>query len=104
MGVWLSEGVSPEVGMGATRVYWTDQRPYTIVEVYSDRCIGVRRCLEHLISDQFSQTYTYSEVADNPTIKVSLRSNGKWVQVGCPMNAGSHFAIGHRRYYYDPNF
>ena len=107
MGVWLSkEGVRPEVGMGATEVFWSDKRPCTIVEVFSDRCIMVRRCAVSKTpgSEPYDQQWDIREVPSNPLFKVTLRNNGRWVVVGKSKDSGSYFYIGERRMYYDYSF
>jgi hypothetical protein len=97
---------TPEVGMGATRVYWSDQRPYTIVQVYSNRCIDVRQCSAIGVNDgqDYGQNWDITEVESNPLITVSLRKNGRWHQVGETMSSGSYFIVGERRMYHDWSF
>ena len=87
--------ITPEVGMGATKVWHSDATPFTIIEVKSPTKIVVQM-------DKTSQ----GEIVRNengPTYEVSLRNNGRWVAVGDPKNA-EHFAIGHRIDYTDPHF
>ena len=98
--------ITPEVGMGATRHFFTDKRPYTVVKVYSDRCIDVRHCSAVCVNDgeAYGQNWDIKEVESNPPIKVTFRKNGRWHQVGESMAAGSYFTIGERRMYHDWSF
>lgn len=98
----------PEVGMGATVVYWSDREPGTIVKVSkSGKTIVVRadhavRVDDRGMSD--SQDYEYSPNPNGHEWEFSLRKNGRWVQVGETARGGTICAIGYRRKYYDFSF
>jgi len=97
---------TPEVGMGATLLGWTDRHAYTIVEVAARR-IGAQRDNAIRIDDNGmseSQDYRYEP---QPTARVehfTLRKNGAWVKEGESMRGGARLRIGDRREYYDFSF
>jgi len=98
---------TPEVGMGATLLSWTDRTAATIVEVNkSGKKIKIRedkstRTDSNGMSD--SQAYTYEPNPNGSTREYSLRKNGRWVRVGQPQT-GSSLLVGHREEYYDYSF
>jgi hypothetical protein len=96
----------PQVGMGATILYWTDRNAATITEVgKSGKIVRVVedvaiRTDENGMSD--SQTYRYEPGTGSPRT-FTLRKNGAWVEQGSSMK-GTRLAIGARRHYYDYSF
>ena len=103
-----SKHPTPEVGMGATKLSWTDRTAGTIVAVSNSgkkltwRQDKATRVDTNGMSD--SQTYTYEQKPDSRyDDEYSLRKNGRWVKVGSPMQ-GSSLGIGHRSEYYDYSF
>ena len=69
------------VGMGATRIGWTDRHPYTVIEVRSPKCLVLRedkatRTDNLGMSD--CQSYEFNPDPDGRTVVVTLRKNGKW--------------------------
>lgn len=97
---------SPEIGMGATKICWSDRHACTIVEVSkSGRCVGVVRDIATRIDKNGIcdfQSYSYESSSGSPTY-YTLRKNGAWVRKGDSMN-GSRLAIGWRSEYYDYSF
>lgn len=101
------KGAEPEVGMGATVLYWTDRRAATIVEVISPREIVIQRDRATRsdgggMSD--AQSYTYERQPDAPREVYTLRKNGAWVRKGGSMKTGQRLSIGARIEYYDYSF
>lgn len=97
----------PEVGMGATILYYTDRKAATVVVVYSPKLIQVRtdkaiRTDKNGMSD--SQSYDYQPDPDGVHHWFSLRKNGKWVMKGESMTNGTPLALGFRREYHDYSF
>lgn len=95
----------PEVGMGVTRLGWSDRRPYTIVKVISPKKIVVqeddaKRTDDNGMSE--CQTYEYTRNDKNPEVTLTLRSYG-WRQVGDGKN-GEGWRIGERSRYHDYSF
>ena len=103
-----SKHPTPEVGMGATKLSWTDRTAGTIVAVSNSgkkltwREDKVTRVDTNGMSD--SQTYTYEQDPDGYDEEFSLRKNGRWVKVGTPMTWGTTLGLGHRSHYYDYSF
>lgn len=96
----------PEVGMGATRLGWTDRHPYTVIEVKSPKRIVVqaddaKRIDKNGMSE--SQDYEFNPNPEGETVEISLRKNGRWIEVG-QSSKGTSFLIGHREKYYDYSF
>ncbi len=99
---------TPEVGMGATGLGWTDRHAYTIVAVGPDAAwIDARRDVATRTDNRGmsdAQAYTY---APDPTAipgRFTLRKNGAYVAKGDGMKNGYRLAIGYRAEYYDFSF
>ena len=96
---------TPEVGMGATILMWSDRYATTIIEVSENGKQVVvqedhaKRTDSNGMSD--SQTYEYSPNPEGPTVTYTLRKNGAWVRKGDPMKTGERLAIGRRDHHYD---
>lgn len=93
----------PEVGMGATRLSWTDRYPYTIVQVISERRIVVQADNYRVISGSAhdgSAEYEYTPYIGAPLVTVTKRKDGKWRE----REGNNLFTIGERSRYYDPSF
>lgn len=99
---------SPEVGMGATVLMWTDRHAATITEVSkSGKAITIQRDVakrtDNLgMSDAQSYEYTPNPDADKQVF--TLRKNGAWVRKGQSMKNGERLGIGYRNEYYDFSF
>jgi hypothetical protein len=95
---------TPEIGMGATELMWSDRHAYTVVHVSQSgkRIIVQRDRAIRADSNGMSesQSYTFVPQPDAPCITLSLRKNGQWKAVG----GGSTFAIGYRSEYHDFSF
>lgn len=97
-----SQMPTPEVGMGATVLSWTDRHAATITEVKGKR-VTVRldeaiRTDKNGMSE--SQTYEYKSNPDGMEMTFSLRKNGQYKLVG----GGKVLAVGERRHYRDYSF
>ena len=100
---------TPEVGLGATAIWYSDRSVYTIVEVSkSGRSIVVQE--DDVVADKSKplgighQDWIITPNPNAPRIIVTLRSNGKWVIKGQGQKNGQRFLIGARDYYYDWTF
>jgi hypothetical protein len=99
---------TPEVGMGATILHWTDRTAATIIDVSPNgKTITVQedtatRSDSHGMSD--AQSYDYASNPDGATHVYTLRKNGKYVKQGNPLKGGQTVAIGYRRQYHDYSF
>lgn len=97
----------PVVGMGATKLMWTDRVAYTVVEVLSPRRIVVQQDSTDRVNKQDGMTecqeYTYTPDPEAPKLVITLRKNGRWYQVGESIH-GSPFALGMRDSYHDFSF
>ena len=99
---------APVVGMGATKVGWTDRHAATIVAVSADgRTVRIQEDrATRTDTNGMSEVQTY-EFAPNPSAEIevyTLRKNGRWVKQGEPMKNGARITIGHRSEYYDYSF
>jgi hypothetical protein len=100
----VSAADKPVVGMGATRIDWTDRHPFTVVEVLSQRRVVVQednydRVDINGMSE--SQDYTFTPNPEAPKVVISLRKDGKWYEVG---KHGSKYILGSRDKYHDYSF
>jgi hypothetical protein len=99
---------TPEVGMGATMLGWTDRSPATIIAVSaSGKRVTVRedkatRTDSNGMSD--AQSYTYEPDDNGVERAYTLRKNGRWVQVGQSAKGGARLSIGSRSKYHDYSF
>lgn len=96
-----------EIGMGATRLMVTDRHPYTVVEIINDRTIVVQednaRRLDRNGQSE-SQQYEFTPNPNGERVILTKRKDGRWVQKGVPLNAGSNWRIGERMKYIDPHW
>lgn len=106
----------PEVGMGATLLYWSDRHAATIVGIESlvkegDKVvkgtIRVRR--DRAIRTDSngmseSQSYRFEPDPDSPTMEFTFRKTGAWVCKGQSSKGGLKVGIGHRDEYHDFSF
>ena len=95
------------VGMGATRLMFTDRYPFTVVEIINENTLVLQAddCerVDNLgMSDM--QEWIFKQNIDNPTYIVTKRKNGCWVTKGQGMKNGQHWSIGKRSKYYDFSF
>ena len=94
--------------MGATMLYWSDRNACTITAVSpSGKSIEVKQDIATRIDKNGmsdSQEYSYEPNRNAKPLTFTLRKNGKWVQKGSPMNAGTHLLVGKRDQYYDYSF
>ena len=97
----------PQVGMGATECFYSDRKPYEIIEVKDARHITVR-ALDYKRIDDYGmsdcQDYEYISNPENPTAELFLTKQGEWRQrygrrLGC-----NRFIIGYAERYYDFSF
>ena len=110
----LMDGVAPfepEIGMGATILYWSDRKAATIVDITrfksgpkagQVKAITVQQDIATRtdswgMSD--AQSYNYQPDPDAPTRTFSLRKDGRYRDSG-----GTSIRIGSRDQYYDYSF
>lgn len=102
---------APEVGMGATRLGWTDRHACTIVEVLRTRAGQVKAVVvqrdkaTRTDSNGMSEAQSYAFEPDPNASRVtySLRKTGRFVRAGDSMG-GDRLLIGRRDEYYDYSF
>lgn len=96
----------PEVGMGATKLMYTDRHACTIVEV-KGKTIGIQRDNAVRTDNNGmteSQDYEYSPNVNAPIEYFTQRKNGAWVKAKESMRGGTRLRIGERKEYYDYSF
>ena len=102
-----SSNPTPEIGMGATVLHWTDRTACTIVEIPNPTTVVVTADLAVRTDDwgmSDAQSYEYTPQPDGHRVTYTLRKNGAWVTKGQPMKDGTRLAIGVRQQYYDYSF
>lgn len=102
-----SKHPTPEVGMGATELLYTDRHACTIVDVVNAKTIIVQRdnairTDTNGMSD--SQQYEYVRDTMGRLDTVTLRNNGRWVKKGENLHNGTSYGIGYRKEYRDYSF
>jgi hypothetical protein len=98
----------PEVGMGATQLFWTDRVASTVIEVSaSGKSVTVQRDKairtdDHGMSD--AQSYRYEPNPEGGTAVYTKRKNGQWIRKGDPLQGGQRLGLGYRNEYRDYSF
>ena len=97
----------PVVGMGATRLMYSDRKPFTVVEVINSTTVVLqaddyKRVDDNGMSD--CQEYVFTQNIDNPTYIVTKRKNGSWITKGQSMKNGQYWSIGTRSAFFDFTF
>lgn len=93
--------VEPVVGMGATEYMWSDNHPYTVIDISeSGKTLKLQadtatRTDTNGMSE--SQSYDYTRNPDGEIVTVRLTKKG-W------KHKGRRFGLGHRREYHDYSF
>lgn len=94
---------TPQVGMGATKLLYSDSHAYTIVEVINEKVVIVKRddvkALHKGMSDSQEWEYTFNPKAQPITLK--KHKKGYWYQVG---DTTTKFLLGVRQEFYDYTF
>ena len=104
--------VVPMVGMGVTKLCFTDRIPYTITRIIKGPNSLSIQALE-IQEDQVKaihkdiykepQRYEYTADPDGSKLIITLRKNGKWYARGSSTKS-ERFIIGERRKYHDLSF
>lgn len=93
---------TPDRGMGATEIMYSDRHPYTVTNIISARRIMVRADIAtRTDTNGFSENQEYSYVEDEtaPEITLFINKFGRWKRLGDA--GGSTYLIGKREEYYD---
>ena len=99
----LMEGkqdIVPEIGMGATKLSWSDRDPYTIVEIISKNKIVVQADEAENIGDVcYDQQWKITPNPNGHKTTLIQTKKGWKVLGGC-----TRFIIGRREKYFDYEF
>lgn len=99
-----TKSVTPEVGMGATRISFSDRHAFTITRVEGKKLWAtpdIAKRTDNLgMSD--SQSYDYTTDPDALEYLFTLRKDGRWHE-GTTLR-GSILCIGYRNHYHDYGF
>lgn len=97
---------TPEVGMGATILGWTDRHACTIVAVHlAGKRIAVTRDIAHRVDKNGMSEVQEYEYTTNPEAAwqyFTLRKGGEYIAQGS--RSGSRLSIGRRSHYHDFSF
>jgi hypothetical protein len=120
-----TETTIPFVGQGAAIHGYTDVHSATVVAVSANgKRVTLQRDKAKLLNGASSgeadalefypggfcghtsgcQRWELTPDADGYKSEFSLRSNGRWVEVGQPAKGGTRASVGERRHHYDFNF
>lgn len=101
-----SRDSQPEIGMGATMLFYSDRHACTIVDVIGKSVFVQQDFAKRTDSNGMSdaQSYEYTPNPNAPIREFTLRKNGKYITKGSSMKHGTQLAIGYRREYYDYSF
>ena len=93
-------GAVPEVGIGATILYWTDRVPATIVKVTPKQVHVQMDDAERIDQNGMSESQEY-KYTPNKLAKVLIF---RLTKRGYRSKEGSGLLVGHRERYYDYSF
>jgi hypothetical protein len=99
--------VTPEIGMGATRLGWSDRNAFTVIDILSPKEIRVQRDRAKRVDNNGMsdcQTWEFQRDPEGSIYHLTLRSNGSWTQKGCGRKASDGWVIGLREEYFDFSF
>jgi hypothetical protein len=104
--------IEPAVGMGATRLLYTDRQPATIVAVHRNKAgavvaVSIQQDTATVVKGgehNGSAEYVYTPNPEARVTRYSVRKNGAFVREGDRAKNGERIAIGRRERYYDPSF
>lgn len=88
--------ITPEVGMGATKLWYSDRTPFTVIEVKNSKRIVVQM-------DKVKSNGNIEQDENGSIYELSLRKNNRWVEVGQRKEA-EFYMLNTRYYYQDPHF
>ena len=96
----------PEIGMGATELWYSDRQAYEVIEIKDDRHITVRRLKCKLIGSYFTdcQEYEYASDPNGITANLFLTKKGQWRERHYDRSLGNVFALGFAEEFSDPSF
>lgn len=103
MMLYDTKSPTPEVGMGATIVCWTDRMAATVTHVSASGKSAViqvdtsKRADENGMSD--SQQYNFTPNPNGELIPIRLHKDGRYHRTG-----GGVVTLGHRSTYHDYSF
>jgi hypothetical protein len=97
---------TPEVGMGATLLMYSDRQAGTIVSAGPKTLVWQRDKATRTDSNGMSdaQGYRYEPDPDGVTRTFTLRQTGQWVQQGESAKGGTKLGLGYRDEHYDYSF
>lgn len=103
------------VGLGASRVGWSDQYPCEITKIVSDKCVEIRDMNAELdpsfkpnfvqggfcgtVTNQHEQSYTYTSDPNGAVRRARKGKNGVW-----KLSNGSVIRFGKAHKFHDYNF
>ncbi len=94
--------LTPEVGMGATIILYSDRSACTIIEV-APRRIVLQRDKTEEVGEQYSNIWKTTPDPKGAKDVFTLRKNGRWVKEKQSMH-GTSALIGHRDHHFDYEF
>lgn len=95
-----ADDTKPEIGMGATKLSYTDRDPYTIIEVISPCKIKVQEDkAESIGKEYYSQEWKITPNPEGRT-EILIKTKKGWkIPKSC-----TYFRIGMRQKYFDYSF
>ena len=94
------QDIVPEIGMGATKLSYSDRDPYTIVEILSKSRIVVQADRAENVGEVcYDQNWKITPDPNGHKLTLINTKNGWKVLKGC-----TRFIIGHREKYFDYEF
>lgn len=93
----------PEVGMGATALYWSDRHAYEVIAVKDDKHITVRR-MKATCKDYYAGDWEVEPDPNGYTLNLYFSKKGWRERIGKNGLGDIRFAVGYADEYEDPSF
>lgn len=96
------KGEKPEIGMGATEMFYSDRQAWEVVAIRDDRHIIVRR-MKAKCNDYFAGDWSVEPDENGHRAELFLTKKGQWRE-RLGRRLGNVFVLGYAEEYEDPSF
>jgi|LauGreDrversion4_2_1035121.scaffolds.fasta_scaffold74102_4 hypothetical protein len=97
----------PEIGMGVTRLCWSDRNAFTVIDILSSSEIRVQRDRAKRVDNNGMsdcQTWEFQRDPNGSIYHLTLRKNGRWKQKGVRSKSSDGWLLGTRQEHFDFSF
>ena len=97
------KGRKPEIGMGATEMFYSDRQAWEVVGVKDERHITVRR-MKAKCNNYHAGDWSVEPDVNGRTVQLFLTKKGQWREKYPSGSLGNVFVLGYAEEYEDPTF